>query len=230
MSFTHLIGYALVRALDDFPEMNNAFAEVDGKPVLVTPEHAAARRRGPRRHEHGRLARRCRPRPACARCRPSCSPTTASSSTTTCARARGGKVSFTHLIGYAMVRALARLPGDEQLLRRGRRQAGAGRSPSTSTSASPSTCPSKDGSRSLVVAVDQGRRDDGLRRVLERLRGHHPAGPRRQADHGRLRRHDDQPDQPGHHRHQPLGAAADGRARARSSASARWSTRPSSAA
>jgi 2-oxoglutarate decarboxylase len=39
VSFTHLIGYALVRALDDFPNMNNAFAEVDGKPTLVTPEH-----------------------------------------------------------------------------------------------------------------------------------------------------------------------------------------------
>src|SRR4051812_26720919 len=39
VSFTHLIGYALVRALDDFPNMNNAYAEVDGKPTLVTPEH-----------------------------------------------------------------------------------------------------------------------------------------------------------------------------------------------
>jgi 2-oxoglutarate decarboxylase len=39
ISFTHLIGYALVRALDDFPNMNNAFAEVDGKPVVVQPEH-----------------------------------------------------------------------------------------------------------------------------------------------------------------------------------------------
>ena len=39
VSFTHLIGYALVRALDSFPNMNNAFAEVDGKPTLVTPEH-----------------------------------------------------------------------------------------------------------------------------------------------------------------------------------------------
>nr|WP_328726509.1 multifunctional oxoglutarate decarboxylase/oxoglutarate dehydrogenase thiamine pyrophosphate-binding subunit/dihydrolipoyllysine-residue succinyltransferase subunit [Goekera deserti] len=39
VSFTHLIGYALVRALDDFPEMNAAFAEVDGKPTLVQPEH-----------------------------------------------------------------------------------------------------------------------------------------------------------------------------------------------
>ncbi|MCF6737357.1 multifunctional oxoglutarate decarboxylase/oxoglutarate dehydrogenase thiamine pyrophosphate-binding subunit/dihydrolipoyllysine-residue succinyltransferase subunit [Blastococcus sp. KM273129] len=39
ISFTHLIGYALVRALDSFPNMNSAFAEVDGKPVLVQPEH-----------------------------------------------------------------------------------------------------------------------------------------------------------------------------------------------
>ncbi|WP_299952144.1 multifunctional oxoglutarate decarboxylase/oxoglutarate dehydrogenase thiamine pyrophosphate-binding subunit/dihydrolipoyllysine-residue succinyltransferase subunit [uncultured Modestobacter sp.] len=39
VSFTHLIGYALVRALDDFPNMNAAFAEVDGKPTHVQPEH-----------------------------------------------------------------------------------------------------------------------------------------------------------------------------------------------
>ncbi|PZA20252.1 multifunctional oxoglutarate decarboxylase/oxoglutarate dehydrogenase thiamine pyrophosphate-binding subunit/dihydrolipoyllysine-residue succinyltransferase subunit, partial [Modestobacter versicolor] len=39
VSFTHLIGYALVRALDDFPNMNSAFAEVEGKPTLVSPEH-----------------------------------------------------------------------------------------------------------------------------------------------------------------------------------------------
>ncbi|WP_238016835.1 multifunctional oxoglutarate decarboxylase/oxoglutarate dehydrogenase thiamine pyrophosphate-binding subunit/dihydrolipoyllysine-residue succinyltransferase subunit [Dactylosporangium sp. AC04546] len=39
VSFTHLIGYALVRALAEHPEMNNSFAEVDGKPNLVQPEH-----------------------------------------------------------------------------------------------------------------------------------------------------------------------------------------------
>jgi 2-oxoglutarate dehydrogenase E1 component len=39
VSFTHLIGWAMVRAVIDHPEMNNSFAEVDGKPVLVTPEH-----------------------------------------------------------------------------------------------------------------------------------------------------------------------------------------------
>ncbi|HEY3978830.1 MAG TPA: multifunctional oxoglutarate decarboxylase/oxoglutarate dehydrogenase thiamine pyrophosphate-binding subunit/dihydrolipoyllysine-residue succinyltransferase subunit [Streptosporangiaceae bacterium] len=37
VSFTHLIGYALVRALAVVPEMNNAYADVDGKPVLVQP-------------------------------------------------------------------------------------------------------------------------------------------------------------------------------------------------
>ncbi len=39
VSFTHLIGYALVKALEIHPEMNNSFAEVDGRPALVTPEH-----------------------------------------------------------------------------------------------------------------------------------------------------------------------------------------------
>jgi 2-oxoglutarate decarboxylase len=39
ISFTHLIGYALVRAAQDVPVMNTAYAEVDGKPTLVTPGH-----------------------------------------------------------------------------------------------------------------------------------------------------------------------------------------------
>jgi multifunctional 2-oxoglutarate metabolism enzyme len=39
VSFTHLIGYAIVRALATAPEMNFSYAEVDGKPVLVEPEH-----------------------------------------------------------------------------------------------------------------------------------------------------------------------------------------------
>jgi 2-oxoglutarate decarboxylase len=39
ISFTHLIGYAIVRALAAVPEMNFAYAEVDGKPMLVEPEH-----------------------------------------------------------------------------------------------------------------------------------------------------------------------------------------------
>ncbi|WP_425310863.1 multifunctional oxoglutarate decarboxylase/oxoglutarate dehydrogenase thiamine pyrophosphate-binding subunit/dihydrolipoyllysine-residue succinyltransferase subunit [Ammonicoccus fulvus] len=37
ISFTHLIGYAMVQALKDVPAMNNAYAETDGKPTLVEP-------------------------------------------------------------------------------------------------------------------------------------------------------------------------------------------------
>src|SRR5580704_5977428 len=39
ISFTHLIGYAVIRALASVPEMNNSFAEIDGKPMLVQPDH-----------------------------------------------------------------------------------------------------------------------------------------------------------------------------------------------
>ncbi len=39
ISFTHLIGYAVVQAVKKFPNMNRHFAEVDGKPNAVTPEH-----------------------------------------------------------------------------------------------------------------------------------------------------------------------------------------------
>ena len=39
VSFTHLVGYAVVKAALAHPEMNNHFAEVDGKPALVIPEH-----------------------------------------------------------------------------------------------------------------------------------------------------------------------------------------------
>uniref|UniRef100_UPI0015F0BD2C multifunctional oxoglutarate decarboxylase/oxoglutarate dehydrogenase thiamine pyrophosphate-binding subunit/dihydrolipoyllysine-residue succinyltransferase subunit n=1 Tax=Streptomyces phytophilus TaxID=722715 RepID=UPI0015F0BD2C len=39
VSFTHLIGYAMVQAMKLMPSMNNSFAEKDGKPTLVKPEH-----------------------------------------------------------------------------------------------------------------------------------------------------------------------------------------------
>jgi 2-oxoglutarate decarboxylase len=39
ISFTHMIGYAVVKALAEFPVMNRHFAEVDGKPTVVQPEH-----------------------------------------------------------------------------------------------------------------------------------------------------------------------------------------------
>ncbi|GAA3375496.1 multifunctional oxoglutarate decarboxylase/oxoglutarate dehydrogenase thiamine pyrophosphate-binding subunit/dihydrolipoyllysine-residue succinyltransferase subunit [Streptomyces sannanensis] len=39
ISFTHLIGYAMVQAIKAMPAMNNSFAEKDGKPTLVKPPH-----------------------------------------------------------------------------------------------------------------------------------------------------------------------------------------------
>jgi len=39
VSFTHLIGYAMIKALRAMPEMNVFFAEEEGKPVLGRPEH-----------------------------------------------------------------------------------------------------------------------------------------------------------------------------------------------
>ncbi len=39
VSFTHLLGYAIVQAVKKFPNMNRHFAEVDGKPNTVTPPH-----------------------------------------------------------------------------------------------------------------------------------------------------------------------------------------------
>src|SRR5580693_2814751 len=39
ISFTHLLGYALVQAIKKFPNMNRHYAEIDGKPTSVTPAH-----------------------------------------------------------------------------------------------------------------------------------------------------------------------------------------------
>ncbi|MHA6785061.1 multifunctional oxoglutarate decarboxylase/oxoglutarate dehydrogenase thiamine pyrophosphate-binding subunit/dihydrolipoyllysine-residue succinyltransferase subunit [Pseudonocardia saturnea] len=39
ISFTHLIGFAVVKAMADFPVMNRHFAETDGKPTVVQPDH-----------------------------------------------------------------------------------------------------------------------------------------------------------------------------------------------
>ena len=55
VSFTHLIGYAMVRALAEHPEMNNSFAEVDGKPAMVRPAARQPRHRD-RPGQAGRLA------------------------------------------------------------------------------------------------------------------------------------------------------------------------------
>lgn len=39
VSFTHLIGYAMIKALRAMPEMNTFFAAQEGKPLLGRPEH-----------------------------------------------------------------------------------------------------------------------------------------------------------------------------------------------
>ena len=39
VSFTHIIGWAVVRALGEFPAMNTAYTEVDGKPHIVRRGH-----------------------------------------------------------------------------------------------------------------------------------------------------------------------------------------------
>ncbi|PZU00806.1 MAG: multifunctional oxoglutarate decarboxylase/oxoglutarate dehydrogenase thiamine pyrophosphate-binding subunit/dihydrolipoyllysine-residue succinyltransferase subunit, partial [Gordonia sp. (in: high G+C Gram-positive bacteria)] len=39
VSFTHILGYAIVQAIKSFPNLNRHFEEVDGKPNVVTPAH-----------------------------------------------------------------------------------------------------------------------------------------------------------------------------------------------
>lgn len=39
VSFTHLIGYAVIRALANYPSQNVVYAEVDGKPAAIQPAH-----------------------------------------------------------------------------------------------------------------------------------------------------------------------------------------------
>ena len=39
VSFTHLIGWALIQALKQFPSQNVFYAEIDGKPSVVAPAH-----------------------------------------------------------------------------------------------------------------------------------------------------------------------------------------------
>lgn len=39
VSFTHIIGYAMISAIRQMPEMNAFFGEIDGKPAIGKPEH-----------------------------------------------------------------------------------------------------------------------------------------------------------------------------------------------
>jgi 2-oxoglutarate dehydrogenase E1 component len=39
VSFTHIIAYAMIKALREMPEMNTFFGDLDGKPAVGHPEH-----------------------------------------------------------------------------------------------------------------------------------------------------------------------------------------------
>ncbi|WP_298037794.1 multifunctional oxoglutarate decarboxylase/oxoglutarate dehydrogenase thiamine pyrophosphate-binding subunit/dihydrolipoyllysine-residue succinyltransferase subunit [uncultured Microbacterium sp.] len=39
ISFTHLIGWALIQTLKEFPSQNVSYAEIDGKPSVIAPAH-----------------------------------------------------------------------------------------------------------------------------------------------------------------------------------------------
>ena len=39
VSFTHLIGYAMVKALRAMPEMNAYYTTIEGKPAIGRPDH-----------------------------------------------------------------------------------------------------------------------------------------------------------------------------------------------
>ena len=155
-----------------------------------------------------RPASRCRRPPASARCRPSCSRSTARIINGYLGRTRGGKVSFTHLIGYAVVRAIADDHAGHEL-----------DASSRATTASPASSHHDHVGLGLAVDVEKadGRApcwcpcirdadtldfrgfwaayEDLIRKVrTNKLTADDFAGR-----HG-------QPDQPGHHRHRAVGA------------------------
>ena len=97
-------------------------------------------------------------------------------------RTRGGKVSFTHLIGYAVVRAIA----DHLPVMNGTFSVDADGKPQVTRNAHVNLGlavdqQKSDGSRTLLVPGHQGRRHPGLPWVLGRLRGRHPQGQVQQA-------------------------------------------------
>ena len=125
-------------------------------------------------------------------------------------RARGGKVSYTHLIGFAMVQALKTHPAMNNGYEVDRRQADDGRAAAHQP---------RPGHRhaqarrhpAAAGAEHQELREPRLRPVLGGVRGDRQEGAVQLADRRGLPGHDHHADQPGDHRHQPLGAPADER-------------------
>ena len=124
------------------------------------------------------------------------------------ARGRGGKISFTHLIGFAMVEALAEMPAMNTSYTL------ADDKPSVLTPAHVNVgiaidLAKPDGTRQLLVpsikkceTLDFAGFWSAYEDVVRRARGN-------KLDGRRLRGHDDLADQPRHHRHGPLGPAPD---------------------
>jgi 2-oxoglutarate dehydrogenase E1 component len=61
VSFTHVIGFAVVQALKAMPEMNYGYAEVDGKPTLVKPSTSTSASRSTSRSPTAPASCSCRP-------------------------------------------------------------------------------------------------------------------------------------------------------------------------
>ena len=218
-------------------------APATGAPASRRDERRAAGR-GTHRAGHARSAapaRRspptwsaaspCRRRRASATSRPSCSRSTARSSTATAPRSGMGKVSFTHLIGYAIVRAIA----DAVPAMRNTFVAGADGKPrlvkhDTVNMGLAVDVDKSDGSRTLVVPGRPRRRHARLRRLPRRLRGADPQGQGEQADRRGLPGRHHHADQPRHDRHRPERAPADARPGRHRRRRARSTTRPSSRA
>ena len=123
-------------------------------------------------------------------------------------RARGGKVSYTHLIGYAMVQALKTHPemnngydvidGKPTMVE-----------PRHVNLGLAIDLPRPDGTRQLLVPSIKSCETLDFAQFWAAYEEVVKKAAVRQPDRGRLRRHHHHADQPGHHRHQPLGAAAD---------------------
>ena len=144
-------------------------------------------------------------------------------------RARGGKVSFTHLIAWAMVQVLKEFPSQNVYYDE------VDGKPSVVTPAHINLgiaidLPKPDGTRTLVVP---GIKRADTMSFAEFLTAYEDVVSRARAGKltaGRLRGQHDLAHQPRRHRHRALGAAPHARGRAASSAPARSSTRPSSRA
>ena len=125
------------------------------------------------------------------------------------ARTTGAKVSFTHIIGYAVVRALHDVPALERRVRPRRQRLGqAGRHPPQARGLGPRGRPGEERRNAHAVgAVHQGGRHARLPLLRPRLRGADPQDPHQQDRPGRLRRDDGVAHQPRHARHRAVGAA-----------------------